>query len=341
MRKLFLNNKIKEIQRFKEVDLLKGFLILAVVIGHSSSKYAPYIFWFHMPAFFMVSGFLYKVPSVADLKYFSIRKILSLLIPYVIFLLSITVISIALGYLRLDFSFLIKAVLGGKLLVYEFGVFWFITCLLFTILIYTFATINLKDRYLFMSFIVICYAISQFEYYLIHIERMSVYLPFNIDSALMGIVYFHLGNKLRTYYDKFKTIILKNRIIVFLVTMILMIILFSLINGFDFDMKYQNYGGLIYSVFIPTIITCGLFVLAILCNDITYFNVVFITIGKCSLLIMYLHLVIKKIMIESGSYNLELFVIISIVLPIILSKLFERSQITSLLFLGKLKILKM
>ena len=44
-----------------EFDILKGILIIFVVIGHTNLK-IPYfdIFWFHMPAFFMVSGYLTK-----------------------------------------------------------------------------------------------------------------------------------------------------------------------------------------------------------------------------------------------------------------------------------------
>lgn len=49
------------INRKPEFDILKGILIIFVVIGHSSI-HIPYInfFWFHMPAFFMITGYLTK-----------------------------------------------------------------------------------------------------------------------------------------------------------------------------------------------------------------------------------------------------------------------------------------
>lgn len=47
--------------RKPEFDILKGILIICVVIGHTNIK-IPYIdiFWFHMPAFFITTGYLTK-----------------------------------------------------------------------------------------------------------------------------------------------------------------------------------------------------------------------------------------------------------------------------------------
>lgn len=45
------------IVRKPEFDILKGLLIVTVVMGHTSFK-IPLIdvYWFHMPAFFMITG---------------------------------------------------------------------------------------------------------------------------------------------------------------------------------------------------------------------------------------------------------------------------------------------
>lgn len=44
--------------RSMNVDVFKGLLIISVVIGHAFAfNDVRYIYWFHMPAFFMVSGF--------------------------------------------------------------------------------------------------------------------------------------------------------------------------------------------------------------------------------------------------------------------------------------------
>lgn len=48
-------------ERKVEYDILKGILIVLVVIGHAISNNSALhkvIFWFHMPAFFMITGCL-------------------------------------------------------------------------------------------------------------------------------------------------------------------------------------------------------------------------------------------------------------------------------------------
>lgn len=82
--------------RLKEFDILKGIGILLVVLGHTGISGLPYtyIYAFHMPLFFFVSGCFYKAyPFKEILK----RRSKSLLLPWVsfatLFLLTNTAIS--------------------------------------------------------------------------------------------------------------------------------------------------------------------------------------------------------------------------------------------------------
>ena len=52
-------------KRIEWIDIARGFAILFVIIGHSlgnyfSSYFANLIYVFHMPIFFVLSGYLYK-----------------------------------------------------------------------------------------------------------------------------------------------------------------------------------------------------------------------------------------------------------------------------------------
>lgn len=70
--------------REKEFDILKGIGILLVVIGHTGISGLPYtyIYSFHMPLFFFVSGCFYKRrPLIEVLE----RKAKSLLLPWMSF----------------------------------------------------------------------------------------------------------------------------------------------------------------------------------------------------------------------------------------------------------------
>lgn len=68
--------------RVETIDALKGIGILLMVLGHMhfSIMFNHYIFAFHMPLFFMISGYLYKRPE-SMVKTIS-KKARSLLIPY-------------------------------------------------------------------------------------------------------------------------------------------------------------------------------------------------------------------------------------------------------------------
>lgn len=48
-------------KRDAEFDIAKGILILCVVIGHGGSdSIADFMYRFHMPLFFILSGFFYR-----------------------------------------------------------------------------------------------------------------------------------------------------------------------------------------------------------------------------------------------------------------------------------------
>lgn len=56
-------------KRIREIDILKGILILFVVIGHYpfiNQSIKQIIFWFHMPLFFIISGYFYKNKGIIN-----------------------------------------------------------------------------------------------------------------------------------------------------------------------------------------------------------------------------------------------------------------------------------
>lgn len=65
------------------VDILKGILIIFVVIGHGYYySINSVIFWFHMPVFYFISGYLLKIPNKIDISNLCKKQCKTLLIPY-------------------------------------------------------------------------------------------------------------------------------------------------------------------------------------------------------------------------------------------------------------------
>ncbi len=111
----------EKVSRRIELDIFRAFLIILVVLGHSGWKYSKYIYWFHMPLFFFLSGLLWRNKDVNFLEFFKslCKKYLPMHI-CAFFIQSIIMGSISLK----DF---VKFIYGGKIVL---GVYWFIPVLI-------------------------------------------------------------------------------------------------------------------------------------------------------------------------------------------------------------------
>ncbi|MBR3717466.1 MAG: acyltransferase family protein [Bacteroidaceae bacterium] len=80
--------------RLDWMDWAKAIAITIVVFGHIYMPFSKWIFGFHMPFFFMLSGFLQKKRSVRDE---AVNSAKSLLIPYVIYNVYLLIYSLFTG----------------------------------------------------------------------------------------------------------------------------------------------------------------------------------------------------------------------------------------------------
>ena len=121
--------------RLDYIDVAKGLGIVLVVIGHIwPGTLKLFIFCFHMPLFFVLSGFLFK-PSAPG-AYLS-RKAVHLLVPYAASLALLVLIAPKPHLETLldsaEYSHpLLMVLYGGQHLVTYAGTFWFLSCLWFT-----------------------------------------------------------------------------------------------------------------------------------------------------------------------------------------------------------------
>lgn len=125
--------------RTLSVDIAKGILIILVVVAHAQTDIVhDIIFMFHMPLFFMISGFLMGREKLLKTGYVS-GKIKHLMIPYIIYL----VLDMVLIRKTLSVHDWIYALWGGRAVT---GVYWYITCFIFTIFMLTILLRKFSDR---------------------------------------------------------------------------------------------------------------------------------------------------------------------------------------------------
>ncbi len=126
--------------RSNEIDIFKGLLIILVVVGHYDSDIVhDVIFLFHMPLFFIISGLLLKKERLMEGTQYMKAKIQNLMFPYFIYLI------IDLFLIRHDYAVgsIVRALWGGRAVP---GVYWYITCFLFTLFLFSIMVKYLSEK---------------------------------------------------------------------------------------------------------------------------------------------------------------------------------------------------
>jgi acyltransferase len=198
--------------RLSWVDTLKGFGIMIVVFAHYQLPAAldTYIFSFHMPLFFFVSGFLFNFVKYSEsAKYFVTGRFRSLIVPYFAF-----AVLTCLFYFLMDKAFqpkvtnfdffeasvpyMIYSILYALGPMISFNPpLWFLTCLFVTELFFYW----LAKRYYWQTGkLVIWLTVSGIVGYLYSIY-MPIRLPWNADVALTAVVFYGAGNLFKKFIE--------------------------------------------------------------------------------------------------------------------------------------------
>ncbi|KKG06263.1 acetyltransferase [Methanosarcina mazei] len=194
--------------RLHWIDALKGIGIMLVVFAHHSLPVAldTYIFSFHMPLFFFISGFLFDFGKYAESAANFVKgRFESLMVPYFFFALITCLFYFLLdmafqpGVTNIDF-FGNSALYGIYSILYALGPMvsynpplWFLSCLFVTeLLFYGLA----KKFYAEPKKLVLWLTIAGVIGYLYSIY-VPLRIPWNADVALSAVVFYGAGNLFR------------------------------------------------------------------------------------------------------------------------------------------------
>lgn len=176
-------------QRVEWVDTLKFIGILSVILGHINFPLNGFIYTWHMPLFFMVSGFFIKFKT--HFKDFVVKNFKRLMIPYFIFSIVGLFIEMLKRYLlhreALDYTHEIKGIFidmdfAGLCNTYAF-VLWFLPALFFS-RVFLYLTKNKIPSLLLQSLVVVFLFMASFY----------IDLPFGIDNAFNSLIFVYVGN---------------------------------------------------------------------------------------------------------------------------------------------------
>lgn len=196
-------------KRINWVDTAKGIAILLVIFGHMPADdfVHDFIYSFHMPLFFIISGFFIAREASMTIPKHLKKKFDRLLIPYLFFGLVIMTPfglifeSARSGTFSLDVvaDHFVKRVIG---LLFGLrgdwpciGVFWFLPCL-FCSLVLIHLVSRLTGRYSLVAIII--FSITGFIYN----GFIGHSLPFSIDLAMIAALFIMVGSYVYMHSQK-------------------------------------------------------------------------------------------------------------------------------------------
>lgn len=313
------------------IDVYKAILIILVVIGHSYTPYYRVIFWFHMPLFFSISGYLFTGSNkISILEYFR-KKSKRLLIPWIFYFVILEILPMVLIE-HISISKLIKRCVmflwSGKM---WGGVYWYSPVLLLTIMLFIFVSrISTKKQ---IMLLILSYIIAIMEsIYLIPVDNSQIPLwlrfPWNIDVCLISIVYFAIGyylKKLKITRSCYKWLIVLS-VVIAIASVYLMN---TNVITFDLNMKYTQYKNFVYPLLFPFIFGIVIKQVSLCLDKIRVVNYLFETCGKASMPIMFIHNPVRAyimIPVFGESYNIILYTFISCGIGILVYHFFKEKK---------------
>ena len=331
--------------RIEWLDSLKGFAIFLVVVGHVILGYMhtgmfiehqwslqfvyDVIYSFHMPLFFIISGFLYKLTwrqkDIRLAKSIS-NKVLNMVLMYILFSVVFWIfkyIAAEYGNIQMSDQFILMDLL--YIFISPLAYLWFLY-----VLIWLFLTVPIFESIIKPTTVFIIFLCLYFFMPPVH-GLLKI-----INLIIYGGVYFTLGSVLCMYQDQLRTIICNKLIGIGFISIVLAVITFPYIE--------------VHNILKFICATSGSVFLSIL--FFKFKNIKWVTIwnicGRYSLGIYILHLyfsgplrtIFKHLSIDNIMVCLILSCMISTIVPIFIVKFFDRYKITSWVF-GNSKLIKL
>lgn len=178
--------EIKAKQRDKSIDIAKGIGIILVVYGHLPCLIREEIFLFHMPLFFLLSGYFF--PLKYTMKDFLLRKSKALLIPFLLFYILAFIYEFLLSNLTLRTFIHENSYFTDNIN----GPLWFLLSLFEIFVIF-----SIVEKYIYsrvLKLVIAC--VITFIGYLCAMNKVSFFF---FPQACLGYIFFYLGYQIKQY----------------------------------------------------------------------------------------------------------------------------------------------
>lgn len=190
--------------RNKSIDIMKGVGIIAVIFGHMTEiPFSPYrniLFSFHMPLFFIISGYFFRLRSIKS----AIAKDMDRLIkPYILTCMLLMIWGVGISLIRKEWSPLINSIIAsiygsGSTIRDTFlgnipaiGAIWFLLALFWCKNLFNIIS-QYYERYKYLIALIIA-SVS------ILLDRYVINLPFAFLPGCSALIFFIIGEGLHQF----------------------------------------------------------------------------------------------------------------------------------------------
>ena len=279
-----MKNSVKMRNRIPWVDIAKGIAILATIIGHTFSygtNGRNLIFSFHMPLFFILTG--YTIHTVADWQSFwrGLRKDLRYLILPCLGFQAVNLIFSILRYgdVSGQFVHMLKQLYWASAVDHAghpgIGMLWFLVVLFWAKQMYRLIGLMVKSE-----FSPVCFFLSACFGKML---SAITWLPQSFDLVFVAVLFIWAGSALRQYEQEIRPYWL----ILFMVGFVFW--MYEVQNGVYIEIGTRSYPDFPLSLVEAVAGSMSIFLLAKAISDIKYCALPLTAIGRNTLIILGVH----------------------------------------------------
>lgn len=232
------------------IDICKALAIYCMVLGHTgtSQQVSTIIHVFHMPVFFILSGYCFNENKNSHILAFIKKRFLTLIVPYFVFGIALFAFwDMALFVMHRQeearsITNLMTSILWNNANASAFGVIqWFLPCLFFAEIIFI-VLLKISKNNILLSGGILLLSICG---YLIPLA-LDIRLPWALDCALMASAFYGLGwiTKKTLVLEKISGLVKKRKIVCwFIIAVVAIAMIPSVFYNGAVNMRTVTYGN--------------------------------------------------------------------------------------------------
>lgn len=326
-------------KRDLSIDIAKGIAIYSVVLAHiDTGLKGQIIYLFHMPFFFIASGYFHRVDR--DEIGFLRKKCTSLLVPYFVYLFVLSpsifrflfeaISQPSTESIRTLLGYTARLLHGGHLLKGDVGVFWFVTSLFLTQQLFNFITVRVSNQQRLVAIAVALYGVSMLD----QLSPIYLGLPWAANVVFCAFFFYAFGCIYGRYiFEAHSRLLILSALVVFGISAILIALGFDL----SFKMKQAYYGFFILSPLAAFSITKLLVFFSGGLAKVNGVAAVLSYVGRAGLTVMFVHRSVEYALPDTIYKNSILAACLITALCCLVHQVFMRASVLRALFLGSRK----